>query len=324
MRRREFITLFSAIAATWPLATRAQSARLPTIGFLGASSETAWSPMVSSFKQRLSELGWIDGRTVTIVYRWAEGKADRYAEFASELVHLNVDVIVTAGSAVTAAKRATSTIPIVFAVAIDPLGSGFVASLARPGGNVTGLSLQSTDMVGKRIELIRQVIPGLTRLGVLAHTDYPAALRESADVQATARQFGLAVDVLDVRAAGDIGPAIDKLKGKTRALYLCTDSLVIANVTPINNLARATGVATMWGAREYCEAGGFISYGANEVDLFRRAADFVDMILKGTKPADILVEQPTKIELVINLKTARALDLDIPPTLLALADEVIE
>src|SRR5690349_9963066 len=216
MRRRAFITLLGGVAG-WPPAARAQPARVPTIGFLGASSETAWAPMVSSFRQRLSELGWIDRRTVTIVYRWAEGKADRYAEFASEFVRLNTDVIVTAGSAVAAAKRATSTIPIIFAAAIDPLGSGFVASLARPGGNVTGLSLQCSEMVGKRIELIRQAVPDLTRLAVLAHTDYPAALRESAEAQAAARQFGLTVDVLDVRAAGDIGPAIDKLKGKTRA-----------------------------------------------------------------------------------------------------------
>jgi len=183
MRRRELIRLIAVTVGAWPLAVRAQPVdRLPTVGFLGAASDTAWKPMVVSFNQRLRELGWIDGRTVSIVYRWAEGKIDRYAEFAAEFVALNVDVIVTVGSAVPAAKRATSTIPIVFAVAVDPLGSGFVASLARPGGNVTGLSLQSTDIAGKRIELLRRAIPSLTRLAVLAHAGYPAAVRESADV----------------------------------------------------------------------------------------------------------------------------------------------
>jgi putative ABC transport system substrate-binding protein len=280
--------------------------------------------MVSSFEQRLHELGWIDGRTVNIVYRWAEGKSDRYAEFAADFVQLKVDVIVTVGSAVMAAKRATSTIPIIFAAAVDPLGSGFVASLARPGGNVTGLSLQSTDMAGKRIELLRQVIPGLSRVAVLADADYPAALRESADVQAAAHQLGLAIDALDIHTASDIAPAIDTLKGKTPALYLCADSLVVANVARINGLARDAGIATMWSAREFSEAGGFMSYGANEVDLFRRTGDYVDKILKGTKPADIPVEQPTKIELVINLKTAKTLGLDVPPSLLLRADEVIE
>jgi len=283
-----------------------------------------WAAQVSSFNQRLRELGWVDGRTVSIVYRWAEGKLDRYSDFAAEFVQLKVDVIVTVGSAIPAVKRATSTIPTVFAAAVDPLGSGFVSSLARPGGNITGLSLQSTDIAGKRIELLVQMIPKLTRLAVLANAAYPAALRESADVQAAAGHFGLAVNTLEVHGADEIGPAITALKGEAKALYLCPDSLVIANVTHINASALNAGIATMWSAREFSEKGGLISYGTNEVDLFRRAADYVDKILRGAKPADIPVEQPTKFDLVINLKTAKTLGLTIPDKLLATADEVIE
>ena len=200
MRRRDFITLISGAASVWPLTAYAQpDGKRPTIGFLGASSDSAWAAQVSSFNQRLRELGWVDGRTVSIVYRWAEGKFDRYSDFAAEFVQLKVDVIVTVGSAIPAVKRATSTIPTIFAAAVDPLGSGFVSSLARPGGNITGLSLQSTDIAGKRIELLVQMIPALTRLAVLANAAYPAALRESADVQAAAGHFGLAVTMAALR-----------------------------------------------------------------------------------------------------------------------------
>jgi putative tryptophan/tyrosine transport system substrate-binding protein len=317
----DFITLISGAASAWSLTARAQ--QRPTIGFLGASSESSWAAQVSSFNQRLRELGWVDGRTVSIVYRWAEGKIDRYSDFAAEFVQLKVDVIVTVGSAIPAVKRATSTIPIAFAAAADPLGSGFVSSLAHPGGNITGLSLQSTDIAGKRIELLVQMIPALTRLAVLANAAYPAALRESADVQAAAGHFGLAVNALEVHGAAEIDPAIIALKGEAKALYLCPDSLVIANVTHINASALNAGIATMWSAREFSK-GGLASYGANEVDLFRRAADYVDKILRGAKPADIPVEQPTKLGLVINLKTAKALGLTIPHNLQVLADEVIE
>ncbi len=309
----------------WPITAPAQpDGKKATIGFLGASSESAWASQVSSFSQRLRELGWVDERTVSIVYRWAEGKSDRYLDFAAEFAQLKVDVIVTVGSAIPAVKQVTSTIPTVFAAASDPLGSGFVSSLARPGGNITGLSLQSTDIAGKRIELLVQMIPGLNRMAVLANAAYPAALRESADVQAVAGHFGLTINTLEIHGADEIGPAIIALKGEAKALYVCPDSLVMANVIPINASALTSGIATMWSAREFSEKGGLISYGANEVDLFRRAADYVDKILRGAKPADIPVEQPTKIELVINLKTANALGLTIPNNLLALADEVIE
>ena len=324
MRRRDFIRLIGGAAVAQPFALQAQPVKLPTIGFLGASSETAWAPMVSAFDLRLRELGWIDGRTVAIVYRWAEGKSDRYGEIATEFVQLRVDVILTVGSAVAATKRATTTIPIVFAAALDPVASGFVDSLARPGGNVTGLSLQSSDIAPKRIEILREVIPGLANLAVLANAGYAGAARESAAIQETARGFGLAVSALDINHANDIAPAIESLKGSAQALYLCTNSLVVSNVRNINALARDAQVATMWGAREYVLAGGFISYGPNEVDQFRLAGDYVDKILRGSKPADIPVAQPTKIDLVVNLKVAKAVGLAISETFLVRADEVIE
>jgi putative ABC transport system substrate-binding protein len=324
MKRREFITSLGSVAAsTWPLGAWAQQPS-KTIGFLGAGAAIAWAPMVESFQQRLRELGWIDGATVAIVYRWADGKSDRFAEIATEFVGLKVDVILTAGSAVAAAKRVAPAIPIVFAVALDPVASGFVNSLARPGGNVTGLSLQSSDIAPKRVEILREAIPGLNRLAVLANVGYPGAARESAAVQEIASKLGLAVSTLDISGADDIAPAIKSLKGSPHALYLCTDALVIANMRKINALARESHVATMWGAREYVRADGFISYGPNEIDQFRLAAEYVDKILKGTKPADIPVAQPTKIDLAINLKTAKILGLTISEAFLLRADEVIE
>jgi putative ABC transport system substrate-binding protein len=323
MRRRDFMAFLGGAALSCRDA-RAQSVKLPTVGILGAGAESSWSASISAFRQRLLELGWIDGRTVTIVTRWAEGKSDRFAEIAAEFVQRNVDVILTAGSAIPAVKKATSTIPVVFAVAVDPLASGFVASLARPGGNITGLSLQSSEMVAKRVALLREAIPGLMRLAILANGGYLGAAHEAAAAEAAARQFGLDVDLLDVRSTSDLGSSIESLKDKTKALYVCQDSFVVANVRHINNLARSAGVATMWGARAFCEADGFVSYGADETDLFRRAGDYVDKILKGAKPADIPVEQPTKIELVFNLKTARILNLGIPPNVLALAHDVFE
>ena len=326
MRRREFITLLGGAAAAWPLAARAQQpGKLPTIGFLGAATPAAWGQWVAAFVQRLRELGWIEGRTVAIEYRWAEGRSERYAEIAAEFVRLKVDVIVTqATAAVLAAKQATSVIPIVFAVAADPVGSGLVASLARPGGNVTGLSIQATDLAGKRLELLREVVPGLRRLAIMANVGDPGAVLEMGEVQAAARTLGLEVATFEIRRAEDIAPAFEALKGRAEALYVCADPLVITNRIRINTLALGARLPTMYGFREYVEAGGLMSYGPNFPDLFRRAADYVDKILRGAKPADLPVEQPTKFDLVINLTTAKALGLTVPPTLLARADEVIE
>ena len=324
MKRREFITLLGG-AAAWPLAARAQqSGKLPTIGFLGGATASAWSNWAAAFVHRLRELGWSEGRTVLIEYRWAEGRHDRAAEIAAEFVRLKVDVILTSGGVLLAAKQATSTIPIVFAVANDPVGAGFVSSLARPGGNITGLSLQTTDLAAKRLELLREVVPGIRRLGVLANIGNAGAVPEIDEVQAAARILGLDVALIEMRRPEDIASAFAAFKSGVAAIYVCTDPLVLAQRARINTLALAARLPTIYGPREHVEAGGLMSYGANFPDLFRRAADLVDKILRGAKPGDLPVEQPTKFDLVVNLTTAKALGLEIPPTLLARADEVIE
>ena len=325
MRRREFITLLVGTAAVWPLAAPAQqTAKMPTIGFLGTTAASGWRPWSAAFVQRLSEPGWIEGRTVAIEYRWAEGRSERHAEIATEFVRLKVDVIVTGGNAVPAVKRATSTIPIVFTLGADPVGAGLVASLSRPGGNVTGLSVQRTDIAGKCLEILREVLPDLHRLAILVNVDFPDSVREMGEVEATASTLGIAVAKLEIQRAEDIVPAFEALKDDADALYVCSDALVNTSRIRINTLALATRLPTMHGVREFVEAGGLMSYGPSYPDLFRRAADFVDRILRGTKPGDIPVEQPTKYDLIINLKTAKALGLDVPPSLLARADEVIE
>jgi putative tryptophan/tyrosine transport system substrate-binding protein len=325
VKRREFITLLGA-AAAWPLAARAQQplGKVPTIGFLGATPSIE-SPRVAAFVQRLRELAWIDGRNLAIEYRWAEGRNERYAENAAEFVRLKLDVIVTSATPATlAAKQATAVIPIVFTSVSDPVGTGLVASLARPGGNVTGLANQISDTSGKRLEFLREVVPALRRLAIMANVGNPASVLEMGEAQATARTLGLAVSTSEIRRAEDIAPAFEALKDRADALYLCPDPLMNTNRTRINILAVGARLPTMHGVREYVEAGGLMSYGPNPPDLFRRAADYVDKILRGTKPGDIPVEQPTKFDLVVNLTTAKVLGLDIPPTLLARADEVIE
>jgi ABC-type uncharacterized transport system substrate-binding protein len=326
MRRRDFLTLFGGAAAAWPLAARAQlPGKLPTIGFLGATTPSAMGQWTAAFMQRLRELGWIEGRTIAVDVRWAEGRSERLIEIATEFVRIKVDVIVTHSAApVFAAMQATSVIPIVFAVANDPLGSGLVASLARPGGNVTGLSNQATDLAGKRLELLREVLPGLRRPAIMANVDAPAAVLEMGEVQAAARALGVEAVTLEIRRAEDIAPAFDALKGRADALFVCADPLVVVHRIRINTLAQDARLPTIFGFREFVEAGGLMSYGPNFADQFRRAADFVDKILRGAKPGDIPVEQPTKFELVINLKTAKALGLTVPLIMRMTADEVIE
>jgi putative ABC transport system substrate-binding protein len=242
VKRREFIALLGGAAAGWPFAASAQqAAKLPTIGFLGQSTRSATSEWVAAFVQRLRELGWIENRTVAIVYRWVEGREDRFTEVTDEFVRLKVDVIVTSGTPeVLAAKRATSAIPIVFATAGDPVGNGLVASLARPGGNVTGLSLQSNDIAGKRLELLREVVPSFRRVAILANVGNPFSVLELDEAQAAARTLGLQVDTLEIRRAEDIAPAFEALKGRVDALYVCTDGLVNANRIRINSPARRT------------------------------------------------------------------------------------
>jgi ABC-type uncharacterized transport system substrate-binding protein len=325
MRRREFIGLLGGAAAAWPIAARAQqSGKLPTIGFLGATPSIE-SQRVAAFVQRLRELAWIDGRNLAIEYRWAEGRSERAAEIAAEFVQRKVDVIVTVATPATlATKQATAVIPIVFAAVSDPVGTGLVASLARPGGNVTGLANQISDTGGKKLEFLREVVPGLRRLAIMANVGNPASVLEMGEAHATARTLGLEVTTSEIRRADDIAPAFEALKDRADALYLCPDPLMNTNRTRINILAVGVRLPTMHGNREYVEAGGLMSYGANLPDQFRRAAEFVDKILRGAKPADIPVEQPTKFDLIINLTTAKALGLKIPEALLLRADEVIE
>jgi ABC-type uncharacterized transport system substrate-binding protein len=325
MKRREFIILLGGAAAAWPVAARGQqSSKLPTIGFLGANPSIE-SQRVAAFVQRLRELGWIDDRNMAIEYRWAEGRNERYAESAAEFVRLKVDVIVTSTTPPTlAAKKATTVIPIVFAAANDPVGTGLVASLARPGGNVTGLANQISDTSGKKLEFLREVVPGLRRLAIMANADNPGSMLDMSGAQETARRLGLEVATSEIRRAEDIAPAFEALRDRADALYVCPDALLNTNRIRISILAVGARLPTMHGHREYVEAGGLMSYGHNNQDQFRRAADFVDKILRGAKPADIPVEQPTKFDLIINLTAAKALGLEVPPTLLARADEVIE
>jgi len=326
MRRREFIALVGSVTTGWPLMARAQQApKLPTIGFLGSSTSSAMTAWIAAFVQRLHELGWIEGRTVAIEYRWGEGRDERYAQIADEFIRLKVNVIVTYGTPPTkAAKQATTTIPIVFAAAADPIGNGLVSSLSQPGGNVTGLSLQQSDIVGKKLELLRELLGGLRRLAVIGNVGNPATVLEIGEAKTAADKLGIDIVSLAIRRAEDVSPAFDAIKGRAEALYVSTDPLIFTNVGRINTLALGARLPTIYNGREYIQSGGLMSYGPSYADLFRRAAEFVDKILHGAKPNDFPVEQPTKFEFVINLTTAKALSLTVPASLLARADEVIE
>jgi putative tryptophan/tyrosine transport system substrate-binding protein len=323
MRRREFITLVSGAAIVCPLSALAQQSRkLPTIGYLGvAPYESDW---LAAFEERLTELGWVKGRTIEIEYRSSEGRPERIAEFAAEFVQQKVDVIVTIGGAVAIVKRATTSIPIVFAIALDPVGIGIVTSFSHPGGNVTGLSIQQAENASKRLELLRQALPGLRRLAVLFDASYPATVREGDYVRAAAQQLGLEVMLHGVQRAEDIPTVLSALKGQADALYIVESALTNTNRARIITLAIDIKLPTTANTSDFARAGALMSYGPNISSLYRRAADYVDKILRGAKPGDIPVEQPTKFDLVFNLKTAKALGLTIPHNLLVLADEVIE
>jgi putative ABC transport system substrate-binding protein len=323
--RREFITLLGGAAAAWPLVARAQvTGRLVTVGYLGATmfSDGAYT---AAFLQRLRDLGWVEGRNLAMMYRWAEGRTEVAAEFAAELVRLKVDVILVGGNIYALeAKRATSVIPIVFAIAGDPVGTGLVASLARPGGNVTGLSNQLTEGASKRVELLREAVPGLHYLGVMAQADNPLSALEVSEVQLIATRLGIEVINLDIRSTGDIAHGFDALRGRADALYVANSAYLAVNRMRVTTPALSMRLPMIFGSRGWLDLGGLMSYGASFLDRYRRSADLVDKILRGTKPADIPVEQPTKFELVINQVAARALGLQLPPSLLARADEVIE
>jgi putative ABC transport system substrate-binding protein len=324
MRRRDFIKRIVGSAVAWPLAARAQqTGKLPTIGILGASS-SVWGPWTAAFVGRLRELNWVEGRTIRFEYRWDEGHPERVKANAAELVRQNVDVIVTYAKAVPLVKQATPTIPIVFAVSFDPVRGGLVQSFARPGGNVTGVSPQQLDLVGKRLELLRGVIPQLRRLAIMADADYPESVLEVGEMQAIARTLSLEITPLEIRRTEDIAPAFETLKSQTDALYVVSDALMAASRTRIITFALSARLPTIFSYRDYVKAGGLMSYGPDFTDLFRHAADVVDKILHGTKPGDVPVEQPTKFEFVLNLTTAKALGLTIPAAFLSLADDLVE
>ena len=322
LRRREFLTFLGAASVAplfWPHAANAQQpGKVQTIGFLGTTTPTIWSANVAAFLERLRELGWIDGRNIAIEYRWTGGRDDRYAELAAELAQRKVDIIVTAGTtAVLAVKKETTTIPIVFAAAGDPVRTGLVSSLARPGGNVTGLSNLQTDLGGRRLELLSEVVSGLKRVAILGNVDSPLITLEMEGVEAAAKKLGLEAFRIEVRKAEDIVPSIEGLKGAADALYVCSDPFLTTYRVRINTLAVSQKLPTMNAFREYVVAGGLMSYGPNFPDLFRRSGDYVDKILRGAKPADIPVEQPLKFNLVINTTTAKALGLTIPESFFA-------
>jgi putative ABC transport system substrate-binding protein len=326
MKRRQFIAGLAG-AVTWPIAARAQqSDRIRRIAvMMSVANNALGQARFKAFQQGLEKLGWTDGRNVAIEVRWSEGRAERYAEITAEFVRLKVDVIVTTATLPTIlVKEATQVIPIVFVAAGDPVATGLVASLARPGGNATGLSNQTRDIAGKRVELLHELVPGLRRLAILGNPDNAASMLEMREVQAAAGTLGLEVVRLEIRRAEEIASALETLKGPALALYVVIDAVTNANALRINTVALGARLPTMHGTREQVEAGGLLSYGADFVDQYRHGAGLVDKILRGTKPGDIPVEQPTKFEFVINLKTAKALGLTVPETLLATADEVIQ
>jgi len=325
MRRREFITVLGGTFLTWPLAVRAQPVPAAVIGFLGPTNLSVATTRIAAFEERLRRLGWTDRANLRIDYRWAEGHTERFAELAAELVRLKVRVIVTRGTETAiAVKQATSTIPVVFTIVADPVGSGLVASLARPGGNATGLSTQHTDAVGKRIDLLREMIPSLRRIAIIVNVLNHGSLQELREAQQIAPALGIEIDELEIRSDRDIPLALSELKKPPQALFVSSDALLNANREQISAFALSRRLPAIYGYRDGASAGGLISFGPNYEDLFKRAADFVDKILRGASPADIPVEQPTKFDLVINLKTARALGFEVPRTLVARADEVIE
>jgi putative ABC transport system substrate-binding protein len=300
-----------------------QQSKPSVVGFLVAGTPASHGAWVAAFTQRLSELGWTDGRNIKIEYRWAAGDIPQTTKFATEFVQQKVDVIVTSAFGVVAAKEATSTIPIVFAAFGDVVATGIVKSLARPGGNVTGLTIQPVELSSKRLELLRDIIPNVRRLAAMVKT-HVVANQEVVAIQTASAKLNIHVDILDVQTAEDIEAAMATLAGQTDALYVYSEPLTNANKDKIIKAANTAKIPTIFGFREFVAAGGLISYGPNFIDLFARAAEFTDKILRGAKPADLPVQQPVKFDFIINLKAAKALGLSISETVLTRADEVIE
>jgi putative tryptophan/tyrosine transport system substrate-binding protein len=327
MRRREFMSLLGGAAAAWPLAAPAQQqAKVPQIGFLGNSTAALEADLVGPFRDGLRDLGYVEGRNIVIEYRWAEGKYDRFPALIAELVALKVDVIVTAGTpAALAVKTATTSIPLVMVAVGDPVGTGLVASFARPGGNNTGLTSLAPELEGKRLELLREVVPKLSYIAVLWNPANAYMVTTEKEVQAAAKVLHMKVLSLGVRTPEELDTALATvLKEQPGALNVLADRLFLHNRAHIVDFAAQHRLPGVHAYRELVVAGGLMSYGPSYADMHRRAALYVDKILKGAKPADLPVQAPTKFELVINLKTAKAFRLPVPPTLVALADEVIE
>jgi putative ABC transport system substrate-binding protein len=325
MRRREFIALLGSSVAGWPRAARAQQGeKRYTIGILSAGSEP--TALNAAFLNALRELGWVEGKNVVFEHRYAENRLERLPELAADLVQLNVDLIAAAGTlAPLAAKLATPTIPIVMTAAGDPLGSGLVASLARPGGNITGMSLMAPDLGGKRLELLKEVLPRLSRVAVLWNAANPYSALVFKETQAGGQTLGIEVQSLEVRDPDDFDATFEVARRQLpEALITIEDPLTVGHRKRIADFAIGQQLPSLHGVREFAAAGGLMSYGASLADLYRRAAGYADKILRGAKPADLPVQQPTKFEFVVNLKTARMLGLRIPDKLVALADEVIE
>jgi putative tryptophan/tyrosine transport system substrate-binding protein len=326
MLRRDFVTLIGG-AVAWPLSAPAQQAdRMRRLGVLSAGSVELTSPSMTVLPDALRGLGWIEGKNVTFERRYADNRVERLPELAAELVQLNVDVIFGVGSlAPLAAKQATTTIPIVMGAAGDPVGSGLVAGLARPGGNVTGMSLMATDLGGKRLELLKEVLPRLARVAVLWNVANQYAGLVFKETQAAGQSLGIQVQSLEVQGSDDIRSAFEvAMRERADGLITVEDPLTFTYRKLISDLAAEHRLPSVHGFKEFVSVGGLMSYGANLEDLFRRAAGYVDKILRGAKPADLPVQQPTKFDLLINVQTAKALGLDLPATVLARADEVIE
>ncbi|MFS8087165.1 MAG: ABC transporter substrate-binding protein [Acidobacteriota bacterium] len=326
MDRRRFIASMVGVVLATPLAAQAQQAgKVYRIGFLWDSPDV-FPDALDAFREGLRELGYVEGRNIAIEYRWAEGKPERMRELAEELVRLKVDVIMAPSSIYTgAAKRATSTIPIIFMSHADPLGSGHVASLARPGGNVTGLSLMMTETNVKSLELFKEIVPGLARVAVIWDPATPSHGPGLKAIEAAGPALGLRIQSVPVRSATEYGDAFSAIvRERAGGVLVLSTPLFIAGAKPLAELALRHNVPSLFGPKQHVEAGGFMSYSPDRGDLWRRCAIYVDKILKGAKPADLPVQQPTKFELVINLKTAKALGLTIPKPLLLRADEVIQ
>jgi len=326
MRRREFIRLFSSTTVAWPLAARAQQAgKVHRIGFLGSATAPGSAKAVESFRAGLREFGYVEGRNIGIEFRWAEGNYDRLSDLVADLIATNVDVLITHGTPGTrVAKEATTTIPIVMAISGDAIATGLVSSLARPEANLTGSTYFLPQLNAKRLELLKEVFPSISRAAALSNPDNPVSRPIIPAMQAAAASLNVILEVVRAQGPSEFSPAFAAMtKSRVGSVVVTEDGEFAASFRTIAALALANKLPSI-GAREYAEAGGLIGYGVNILDLYRRAAYFVDRILKGAKPADLPVEQPTKFELVINLSTAKALGLTIPPTLLSRADDVIE